>query len=159
MPAFRFANQLCTLSSTSLIYAPLLVPRHCTSTKSTYKVVHGTMVRVHEYCWVIPQLRIADLAQANSLGNIIRPVPPVWIRYCLHKVHTVKRDSSARFFGLDFFHGSTLYGPLDFETKRIFFSFSFSHSYSKILMNPRCRLLQGFKIRAVAYYAYSHYLL
>jgi hypothetical protein len=33
----------------------------------------------------------------------------------------------------------------DFEAKRIFFSFSFSRSYSNILMNPRCRLLWGFK--------------
>ncbi len=44
----------------------------------------------------------------------------------------------------------------DFEAKRIFFSFSFSRNYSNILMNPRCRLLRGFKISAVAYCAYCH---
>ncbi len=34
----------------------------------------------------------------------------------------------------------------DFDAKRIFFSFSFSRSYSNISMNPRCRLLRGLKI-------------
>jgi hypothetical protein len=32
-----------------------------------------------------------------------------------------------------------------FEAKRIFFSFVFSRSYLNISMNPRCRLLRGFK--------------
>jgi hypothetical protein len=34
----------------------------------------------------------------------------------------------------------------DFGAIRILFSFSFSRSYSNISMNPRCRLLRGFKI-------------
>jgi hypothetical protein len=39
----------------------------------------------------------------------------------------------------------------DFEANRIFFSVSFSRSYSNISMNPRCRLLRRFKICAVGY--------
>jgi hypothetical protein len=42
------------------------------------------------------------------------------------------------------------------SSELIFFSLSFSRSYSNISMNPRCRLLRGFKISAVAYCAYCH---
>ncbi len=44
----------------------------------------------------------------------------------------------------------------DFEAKGIYFSPSFSRSYQNILMNPRCRLLRGFKISPGAYFAYCH---
>jgi hypothetical protein len=43
----------------------------------------------------------------------------------------------------------------DLEAKRIFFSLSFSLSYSNISMNPRCRLPRGFKISAVGYWGDS----
>jgi hypothetical protein len=61
---------------------------------------------------------------------------------------TVARDCLV----LGFFHGSILniWAP-DFNAKRIFFYLSFSRSYSNISMNPRCRLLRGFKISAVGY--------
>ncbi len=44
----------------------------------------------------------------------------------------------------------------DSRAKTIFFSLSISQNYSNILMNLRCRLLQGLQIRAVAYGPYSH---
>ncbi len=53
---------------------------------------------------------------------------------------TVARDFLASFFSLIYSIWAS-----DFESKRIFFSFSFSRSYSNISMNPRCRLLRGFK--------------
>ncbi len=59
---------------------------------------------------------------------------------------TVARDSLVSLF-------SWIYSirAQDFEAKRIFFSLSFSRSYSNISINPRCRLLRGFKISAVGY--------
>jgi hypothetical protein len=68
---------------------------------------------------------------------------------------TYDQIRSARYFGIGFFLGSTLY---ELQISRVigFFSFSFQQSYSNILMIPRCRLLRGLKISAVAYCAYCH---
>jgi hypothetical protein len=66
---------------------------------------------------------------------------------------TVARDFLASVFFMDL-----LYMGPRFEAKRIFFSFSFLQSYSNISMNPRYKLLRGFKISAVAYCAYCHSL-
>ncbi len=64
---------------------------------------------------------------------------------------TVARDFLVSFFSWIY----SIWIP-DFKAKRIFFSVLFSRSYSNILMNPRCRLLRGFKISAVAYFTYCH---
>jgi hypothetical protein len=53
---------------------------------------------------------------------------------------TISWDFLASVFFMDL-----LYMASDFEAKRIFFSFTFSRSYSNISMNPRFRLLRGFK--------------
>jgi hypothetical protein len=80
--------------------------------------------------------------------------PPADLKPC----SATERDSSARFFGLNFLHGCTLYGPQVARLKGFSF-FSFSHSYKNISMNPCCRLLWENKIIAGAYWAYCHSLL
>jgi hypothetical protein len=61
---------------------------------------------------------------------------------------TVARDFLVSLFFMDLLYSIW---AQDFEAKRIFFSLPFSRSYSNISMNPRCRLLLGFKISAVGY--------
>jgi hypothetical protein len=74
---------------------------------------------------------------------------------CYLNMHIFKGTVARDFFCLGFFMDLLFRAP-DFEAKRIFFSLSFSRSYLNISMNPRSRLLQGFKISAVAYCAYCH---
>ncbi len=81
----------------------------------------------------IPKLENLDFYR--SLVSVIFLTKMAW-RHCYS---LDSRDSSARFFGLVIFHGSTLYGPLISRIKGFYFSFRFSRRYSNISMNPRCR--------------------
>jgi hypothetical protein len=64
------------------------------------------------------------------------------VQYCESTIAngTVTRDFLALLFFTDLLYG--VWAP-DFEAIRIFFSFSFSLSYSNISTNPRSKLLQG----------------
>jgi hypothetical protein len=81
-------------------------------------------------------LKLENLDFYRSLVSISFLTKMAW-RHCYS---LASRDSSARFFGLVIFHGSTLYGPLISRLKGFYFIFRFSRRYSNISMNPRCRL-------------------
>ncbi len=70
--------------------------------------------------------------------------------------HQILKGQQREIFWSRFFTWIYSIWAPDFDTKRIFFSLLFSQSYSNVFIYPRCRLLQGFKISAVAYCAYYH---
>jgi hypothetical protein len=100
---------------------------------------------LHEYYWSCDSYSANRRSATNKkeMKNsvlVLRMHLSLSLSAALHIKGTVVRDFWTRFF-------SWIYSiwASDFEAKRIFFSFSFSRSYSNTLMNPRCRLLRGFK--------------
>ncbi len=93
-------------------------------------------------CSVLPLHVLALLSRLFCPGY---PALAVLFWPCIEMKHrhndfkgTVARDFLASFFSWIYSIWASY-----FEAKRVFFSFSFSRSYSNISMNPRCRLLRG----------------
>ncbi len=114
-------------------------------------------------CWSCTKIkRWLQLCSWNSICAEAdnAPLLKLKLHHCCIRCSILLKGTVARDFLVSVFFVDPLYCicATDFEAERIFFSFSFSRSYSNFSMNPRSSLLRGIKISAVAYCAHCHSL-